>query len=213
RSRAANGELLGILVHDAREPEVSVTLMAERGALVHGEAGPRVVMINGSRQEVIKGSGKMSLLYFDSYTMDIATGSGPEGPRFREAAERSMDELLGLKVGAEPSLTPVTVRRFRVEAHQRLTNPLLHISFSLIALAALLSGPFDRRGSGKRLGGAVACMIAVQAGAIGAANLAAKSLAVLPALYTVVLLPGLLALLLLARPRLLMRRPARGRAS
>ena len=52
RERGADGEFRGILVHDNRDRENPVTYMAERGALVVSESGPRVVMVNGNQQPV-----------------------------------------------------------------------------------------------------------------------------------------------------------------
>src|SRR3546814_3488001 len=50
--------LRGILVHDTRDPANPVTMMAERGVVVPSETGPRVVMENGNRQEVERGTGR-----------------------------------------------------------------------------------------------------------------------------------------------------------
>ena len=44
RARQKTGELSGIIVHDNRDLKQKVTLIAERGALVVTEAGPRVFM-------------------------------------------------------------------------------------------------------------------------------------------------------------------------
>ena len=71
RERSSDGELRGILVHDNRDPKKAVTMMAERGALVPSEEGPRVVMENGNRQEVEPTTGRFSLLYFDRYTVEF----------------------------------------------------------------------------------------------------------------------------------------------
>jgi lipopolysaccharide export system permease protein len=203
RARSASGELLGLMVHDARHPEETVTLMAERGALIHGDVGPRVLMVNGSRQAVARGSGKLSLLYFDSYTMDFNTSGGGAGERFRDARERPFAEILTVTAEDEPGLSPVDIRRFRVEAHQRLAGPLSCLTLTLVALAGIMSGSFNRRGNGRRISGAIAAMIGVEAMIIGAGNLAAGSLLFLPLVYLAVLVPAGLAVLLLARPGLL----------
>ncbi len=42
RAREPSGEILGILVHDSRDPSAPVTWMAERGALVRSPDGPRL---------------------------------------------------------------------------------------------------------------------------------------------------------------------------
>lgn len=197
RGRGADGELLGVLVHDKRNPARPVTMMAERGALVHGRTGPRVLMANGSRQEVVKDSGRLSMLYFDSYALDIGGPAGPVEARHRDARERSLAELLD----ADPTADPLEYRRFVVEAHQRLTAPLYHLAFTLIALAAVLSGNFNRRGQVGRVLSAIGVMVLVQAGALGAGTLAIDDLTLAPLIYVNALLPvAIAAWVLLKRP-------------
>lgn len=186
RSRGSEGELLGILVHDRRSPGKPVTLMAERGALVAGPAGPRVLMLNGNRQQLPDGSGQLSVLYFDSYTVDLANTSGGDSSRFRDARERTLTELLNAD---EAVLGATDYRRAKVELHQRLTSPLYSIGFSVVALAILLTAGFDRRGQGVTILKAVAAMVAMQALALGASNIATSDLSLLPLIYAAALIP------------------------
>lgn len=206
RSRSSAGVLEGLLINDERKPNETVTLMAERGALVQGEHGPQVMMVNGSRQEVKTGTGTMSLLYFDSYTLDLQSDSKHDlGNRFRDARERPMRELLTITKDDDPSLSDVDIRRFRVEAHQRLTTPLSHISLTLVALAFLFTGSFNRRGAAKRLSAAVGALVIIEALIIGAGNLASTSLSLLPLIYLAVILPGVVACIVLVQPQSLQR--------
>lgn len=199
RSRSTEGELLGILVHDKRNPDKPVTLMAERGALVFTEKGPRVLMGNGNRQQMPRDTGQLSLLYFDSYTVDLATATGASGDRFRDAREKSLGELLDAD---EAALGATDYRRAKVELHQRVTSPLYNLGFTLIALSCLLTAGFDRRGQGATVMLAIGLMVGLQASALGVANLAAKNLILSPLLYLLALAPvGIGALLLLHPPR------------
>lgn len=186
RSRSSEGELLGILVHDRRNPEKPVTLMAERGALVAGPAGPRVLMLNGNRQQLADNTGQLSVLYFDSYTVDLATASGGESDRFRDARERTLPELLNAD---EAVLGANDYRRAKVELHQRLTSPLYSIGFSVVALAILLTAGFDRRGQSTTILKAVAAMVVMQAAALGASNVATSDLSLVPLIYAAAVLP------------------------
>ncbi len=93
RERGAEGELLGVLVHDGRNPEKPVTMMAENGALVRTDEGPQVIMVNGNRQEVSKDSGALSLLYFDRYVLNVHSVDKTLDKRWREPRERFLDEL------------------------------------------------------------------------------------------------------------------------
>ncbi len=197
RSRTPAGELLGVLVHDRRNPARAITLMAEKGALVYTETGPRVLMINGNRQEVTPGTGKLSLLYFDSYTVDFATATGAKPDRFRDARERSLLELLQVGGG---DVGPQEYRRFKVELHSRLTAPLYNLGFALLAAAILLTAGFDRRGQSVQVLSATGLMVVVQATALGVSNVATGNLAWLPMLYLVAILPIAFGLWVLARP-------------
>lgn len=200
RSRDTNGELLGILVHDKRNPEKPVTLMAERGALVFTDEGPRVLMLNGNRQQVTRGTGRLSVLYFDSYTVDMASATGATDDRFRDARERSLAELFG---ASEAQLGPNDYRRAKVELHQRFTSPLYNLGFALIALACLLPAGFDRRGQGAQVMTAIGLMVAAQAAALGTTNLATNDLIFVPLMYAIAVLPiGLSAWFIHRPPRL-----------
>jgi len=197
RSRTPAGELLGLLVHDRRNPSRAVTLMAERGALVYTDTGPRVLMANGNRQEVTPGTGKLSLLYFDSYTVDFATATGDKPDRFRDARERSTMELIRAQ---ESEYGIGDYRRFRVELHSRLTAPLYNLGFPLLAACILLTAGFDRRGQSAQVMSAIAAMVLVQATALGISNVATGNLVFVPLIYLVAILPIALGLWILARP-------------
>ena len=196
RESSADGTLRGILVHDKRDRVKSLTLMAEMGAIVPGPNGPRVLMANGSRQELTRGAGDLSLLYFDSYTVDLglleATGDG----RFTDNRERTTTALFTLN--EQDGISSRTIRRMRVEGHQRVTQPIMNLTLTAIALGFLLSGTFDRHGQVHRISLAVVCVIAIEAAGLGAASLAAKNLLMIPLIYLVTLVPAFIGLFALA---------------
>ena len=203
RSRSPNGELLGLLVHDKRNPEKPVTLMAERGSLVNTSTGPRVLMENGNRQQLPHGGGQLSVLYFDSYTVDLTTATGGDSTRYRDARERSLRELLDAK---EAELGASEYRRSQVELHQRVTSPLYGLGFATMALAVLLTAGFDRRGQMVTILRAVGTMVVMQALALGSNNLATANLAFVPIMYMVALAPIAGGCWILLKPPRLSRR-------
>ncbi|MGF1629556.1 MAG: LPS export ABC transporter permease LptF [Kiloniellaceae bacterium] len=202
RERSGDGELRGILVHDSRDARNPVTMMAQRGALVASEAGPRVVMENGNRQQVDQATGRFSLLYFDRYTIELSEFGEAVQSRWREPKERFLPELLW--PGDERR-----DQRYRqeliAEAHQRLVGPLYTVVFVLIGMAALLAGEFNRRGQVRRVLGAIACVAALEGVSLALHDLASRSAAAIPAMYAVVLLASGLSLYVL------LRRPSRRR--
>ena len=186
RERQGNGELLGILVHDSREPERPVTMMAERGALVMTDEGPRVVMVNGNRQQVEADNGRLSLLYFDRYSFDLGEFKESIETRWHEPRERFLDELLHPGTGPNDRYY---ANELKAEGHQRIVSPLFALGFVLIALAMLLRGDFDRRGQALRILMAIGFVVVVQTAGLGFHNLAAKAPGAVPLMYLNAVVP------------------------
>ena len=197
--RNAEGELLDIFVHDNRNPDRPVTMAAERGALVTSETGPRVVMLNGIRQELERVSGRISQLHFGSYTVEIATLQDKLRYRWREPKERFLGELLN------PNDSEDDQRFYKelvAEGHQRLIAPLYSFAFVMVAMAALLAGEFNRRGQAARVIVAILCVAAMQGVALALQDLAGRYLAAIPAMYASVAIPIVISfMVLLRRPR------------
>lgn len=196
RERSSDGQLLGILVHDSRDPEQPVTLMAERGGLIRSNSGPRFVLFNGNRQQVSKEDATLALLYFDRYTLDLAQYANPEAPMWVKPKERFINELF------YPDNTAVDLQnhnRFRAEAHKRLSTPLYALMFAALAAAALLSGEFNRRGQGLRVSIAIGIAVLIRISGLGLESLAIKNPQIIPGMYLIIIVPAVASTLLLAR--------------
>lgn len=198
RGRDKNGDLLGVLIHDTRNPTSSLTIMAERGAVGHDDKGSRVLLFNGSRQQLAPGTGDLSVLYFDSYTLDFGTLQNTPEDRYENNRERST--LWLLTVAENAAMPGHIVRRMHVEAHQRLVDPLNAVGFTCIGLAFLLTGSFSRRGQTSRIIGAIITVVLLQAAALGAANLAGKDGIFIPLMYVVALLPIAAGMYIIVQP-------------
>ena len=183
--RDERGEVTGLLINDDRDPEQPLTIFAERGAFGDAATGSRIIMVNGNRQKYDRASGKLSVLTFDRYTLDLDTMRDTPGGRFREAQERFLGELFF----PPKELDAATYRSFIVEGHQRLTVPLTVFSFVMIPLACLLPGEFNRRGQLQRVLLAVGFALLFQSLDLGVKNLAAGSYAAIPLIYLTDLLP------------------------
>ncbi|MCW8835843.1 MAG: LPS export ABC transporter permease LptF [Rhodospirillales bacterium] len=202
RDRSREGELLGILIHDTRDRAQQATLMAERGALVQVDANPRVILFNGNRQVIDKATKKMSILYFDRYTFDLETAKAQQAERFREPRERMFFDLLNPEL--DPTVPARSYGKFIIEAHHRIVAPLHAVTFTLIALACLISGNFTRRGQTQRVVLAIVLMVGLQTLSLGIENLSAKRTEAIPLIYAAAVLPGVVALWIMTHglPRL-----------
>lgn len=199
RTREDEGTLLGIVVHDQRNKAKPVTLVAERGALVSTPKGPRVMMANGSRQERDVETGRVNILYFDRYTIDLGGTDEQEQRNYRDANELFIHELLD---PTEAVATGGNAAELIAEGHQRLTSPLLALTLTAIGLAVLLSGEFSRRGQAMRIIAAVVLAGIAEAAGLGTKYLAAKSPPMIALMWLAVLVPLVLSVVALSRTRL-----------
>ena len=104
RERDNEGNLYGILVHDART-ENPITMMAEKGRLTEGPNGPSFYLESGMRQE--KRKGRVSWLNFDNYSLDISfytQNSFRELTQMRNICRNY--SLMSLKVRSDLHLVP-----------------------------------------------------------------------------------------------------------
>jgi len=189
RNSTEQGDLEGLIIHDTGDPKVDVTITAQRGALIYDQGHPKVIMINGVRQERNLETGRVSFLFFDSHSIPMASDDASNVIRVPESRERPFWQLLTLQVGdpmapgAPERFSEGVVRGARMEAHQRLAKPLANIAFALVGLGALLSGEFNRQGRNIRVIVAVVVVVLSQATVLGSANLARTNLLYLPLLY------------------------------
>ena len=128
-------------------------------------------MINaGNRQQYDRDTGKLSILTFERWVLDLDTLRDTPDAHYREAQERFLGELLF----PPPDLNPMLRQTFIVEANQRLTIPLTAFSFAMIPLACLLPGQFNRRGQLKRVMLAVGSALLFQTLDLAIKNLAGR---------------------------------------
>jgi lipopolysaccharide export system permease protein len=208
RSRDPDGTLRGILVEDAREKTARSTILAEHGRLLEGPRGPRAILFNGSRQEIDRQTSRLNMLTFEQNEIDLGEHNAEEGVRPPDMSEVSLAQLLVPRLATDRDK-----QKWIAEAHKRLSSPISSISFALIGLLAVLTGPFRRHGGFIRPLVAVACVVCLLALGLAIDNLAARNNALVPLMWVQAVLPGCICLWLLLVPdwiayRFRARRPA-----
>jgi lipopolysaccharide export system permease protein len=190
RTRSAADELHGLLIFDTRDPEKPVTLTAESGLVVPVDGNPRVLMHNGTRGIWDKSKQDLSMLTFDSWTLDLNEFRDAPGARFLQPDERYLPDLFNPQgVDNDPTLK----QRLIVEGHNRLVSPIFCLTHVLVALACLLTGELNRRGQAKRMAVAIIVLMALVAGSLVATNLANRNLDAIPLMYLTALVPALIS--------------------
>jgi lipopolysaccharide export system permease protein len=180
RERSGEGELRGIFAHDSRDRERPVTYTAERGTASQTNQGTRVILFNGSQQEVDRESGRLTLFNFDQYSLDLSLLSQDVSTRWREPEERFLNSLLWPGEGLHDRTYST---HLIAEGHRRLSSPLHILAFAAVAMAVLLSGDLNRRGQAGRILFAIALIFGLQVAALGLFNVSRNSLAIVPFSY------------------------------
>jgi lipopolysaccharide export system permease protein len=197
RDRLPNGELRGIMIYDHRKKDENpVAVIAKRGQIVVRPEGQQVLVYDGSRQDINPKNKSLQRLDFQRYAIDVPAENGIVGARWREASERSFDELLHPDLKNPEDLK--NRRAFLIEANRRLISPLLAPVYTILALAFLLLGTIDRRGQGARVALAIGSSVFIQGLYMAAFNMAKHSNAGLVLMYMFIFAPLTGGLLLLS---------------
>lgn len=134
RDRDANGELLGLVMHDTRDKAQSQSYLAEHGTLVKQDGTAYLVMTNGHIIRRTDANGPPQIVAFDKYVVDLDrfepqdAGAGELRPR-----ERYFNELI--HPSPDSKLYQSQPGEFRSELHERFTNPLYPIAFAFLIIA------------------------------------------------------------------------------
>ena len=190
RLREPDGTLRGIMVDDRRQRSAHAMILAESGRILEGPAGPRALLMNGTRQEIDRATGRLNILAFGENVIELSQTARAEAARARDMSEVSLSDLLDPPPGMAPARD---LPRWRVEAHKRLATPLTAVSYALVALVAVLTGTFRRHGGLIRPALGVAAVVLLLATGLTLGNLAARNLALVPLLWVHALVPGAIA--------------------
>ena len=170
--------------------------MGDRAVMQTGPDGTRFVVYDGNRQELDRKTNRLSQLFFERYAVDLKAVAPQAADRWPDARERTTAELMD---GNVPAQDDRMRRGLIAELHHRFSSPLLALTYALVALSALLSGEFNRRGQSSRVTIAVLLVMGLQAGALGLTSLAGKATVFVPLMYAMPLVALLPALWVMSR--------------
>lgn len=144
RERRPNGQLVGLLMDDRRDPAQRVTIIAERGEMVKNPTGSFLLLGNGSIQRHEAKQRDPNIVEFDKYAFDLSQFSGGSTVVKYSVRERYLWQVLA----PDPNdpLFKEQPGQFRAELHDRLLAPIYPFAFVLIAFA-LLGAPRTTRQS------------------------------------------------------------------
>lgn len=195
-----DGSVSGIMINDERNPLRHSTTTAEKGVIIQTSTGPRIVLINGTRQELNRKNSQFSSISFERYSVDFGL-KGTRARRKDSVRVRSFSDLIDSL--NDKSLPETEKRKWFVEGNKRLTTPLLALVYALVACTGLLISNFNRRGQGKTLALSLSSVVLIQAIDLISGNLAAKNLCWLILMYANTITPLIVCIILLKEPTFL----------
>jgi len=195
REQVGKNVLRGILFHDERNPAKTQTWMAEYGALNETPEGPKLVLRNGNIQHYDRETGHTNILYFEHYTLDLSVFAAKLSNRGREVEEHSMAELFRLSAD---DVGEARMRELRAEGHYRIATALFVAVITLVTVATMLVGPFNRRGQIWRVGVAFVLCTGILLVSFLMRSIITRTPATAPLLYGLVVGPCLIAAGLIA---------------
>lgn len=187
------GELLDIFLYDARSEKTETIYTAEKALIVPSDAGPKLVMFNGTAQTLRRADAGLALTRFSDFTYDLGGAIGAKVRGRIDWEEVPSRDL----IAPGPDLlaaTGSTLAAARLELNDRLAQPLLAPVAALIAAAAMMLGGFSRLGLWRQIGLAVLALIGLQTLSNVATSITRKD----PQLWALHYMPALAGLAVVA---------------
>ena len=146
KKREGKYDFSHIFVHDKRDPDKNIEVVAESGSIMINSTPPKIIFNNGTRSEFTTGQSQAAILEFDRYALNLTSDKYVGKDRALDHNEMSISALLTQQHRREHY-----VREMRAEGHFRIASPLLGLAMVLIAAVAILNSQYSRMGSWKMI--------------------------------------------------------------
>lgn len=181
RDRTYDGDLLGILMQDARDEKQNMAYLAERGVIVKQADSTFLVMTNGHIVRQQDTGEPPQIVTFESYAIDLDRFEPKGELRGYKPRERYFSEL------AYPAPDDPYYRhqpgQFRAEFHERFAGPFFPIAFVMIAIAFVGQARSTRQSRIEAVVFAFLFAATIRLGGLAANNLVVIRASAVPLLY------------------------------
>ena len=211
RDRALNGELQGLLMHDARDPKTITSYLAEHGTIIKRDGQSFLLMHNGHVLRREKLTDPPQIIAFESYVVDLDRFEAKTGPVELKPRERYYDELVSPR--ADDPDAKRQAGQYRAELHERFANPFYSFAFVLLAVAFIGRAQSTRQNRWQSTAAAGVLSIGARMGGLAANNLVVVNAKWVPVLYAIPLGLILIAIVMMQLGSFSYRRRATPRAA
>ncbi len=184
RERTQSGELLGLLMDDARSKKQNQSYLAERAQIIKQDGRSYLMMRDGHIVRRDNPGEPATIIVFDTYAFDLDQfEQRTAGPIDLNPRERYYSELVSPE--PESSNFKKNPGHFRAELHERFSNPLYALAFVMIALAAVGQAQSTRQNRGQALAVAFAGALACRLSGLAINNVVVLNAAAVPLMYAI----------------------------
>jgi lipopolysaccharide export system permease protein len=196
RDRAPNGELLGLLMHDGRDPKQIVTYLAERGAIVKQGGVAYLRMDQGHIVRRLESDNAPQIIVFDRYTVDVnQLEQRADQISISRPRERYTSELL--HPDPNDPVFKTSPGSIVSELNERFASPLYTFAFVLLVLAFMGQAQTTRTNRTRAVVGAFVVSAVIRILGITVTNTAVIRPAAAPLLYAVPICAALLGAIMI----------------
>lgn len=192
RDRAPTGELLGLMMHDGRDPKQVVTYLAERALIIKQGNAAFLRMDKGHIVRRLEKDATPQIIAFDRYAVDLnQLEQRMETTVSLKPRERYTTELLN--PDPKDPTYQLNPGGFSSEVHDRLASPLYTFAFVLLVVAFMGQAQTTRTSRMQAVIGAFSVGVICRLLGIGATNAAVSRPETTWLLYSVPIAACLLA--------------------
>lgn len=138
------GQFIGLLVNDHRNGDNPETYMAERAIIQETDNGAVLLLKRGNIQRVARYTGKVSIVRFEEWAVNLAAFEDRPRELQLELTERYLGELF--RPDMSNPYDKANAGKLIAEGHARIAAPIYAFAYVLVGLYALIGGPYSRRG-------------------------------------------------------------------
>ena len=195
RDKGKDGELLGVVVRDERDPKMATTVVADSGQVLAEGRRSSMELYDGQilRQEA--GKPDVQIIAFKTYAFDIGDMSPRHGPGDLSPRERDIGDLLYPDESSK--YYKDNKARFRTEIHERFSAATYAIVFAILATVYLARPRTTREGRAGILFTAFTIGTVIRLVGIAGINMVGKDPGAVLLIYGVPAAVGALGLLML----------------
>jgi lipopolysaccharide export system permease protein len=195
RDKGKEGELLGVVVRDERDPKMATTVVANRGQVLAEGRRSSMELYDGQILRQEEGKQEVQIVDFKTYAFDIGDMAPKEGPRDLSPRERNIGDLL--YPDESTKYYKDNKPRFRSELHERFSAAVYAIAFAILATVYLGRPRTTREGRAGIMFTAFAIGALIRLVGIAGINMVGKNLWALLLIYGVPAIVSALGLLML----------------